>query len=416
MLSLAFLATLSHSLPALSFSKPVLQEHSTIHERQSPGQRSLWLKRERIAQDEIIQIRIGLTQQNTYLGHNLLMEVSDPQSPKYGQHWSSDEVAKIFAPSDKTIHATVNWITSTLDIEPDQISLNPGKGWLSFYPSVAEAESLFQTEYWLYKHEIEGNIAAGVEHYSLPQGLGEHIDFIFPGVVLGEVRPGYASRMRQRASKNRRQDPANATCADLLTPACIKELYGLPTASKAHPNNSMGIYETGSWYQFEDLDLFFENYALEIPQGSRPQNLSVDQASWFYNDPNDTYTTFPDEADLDIQVAWPVIYPQNITVFQVDDAYYNLKSATLGIFNTFLDALDSAYCNYSAYGETGDDPAYDASYPDNNVVTSSDGGTYDTYTSAEMCGVYEPTNVISISYSVAETTFTESYQKRQCDE
>lgn len=99
--------------------------------------------------------------------------------------------------------------------------------------------------------------------------------------------------------------------------------------------------------------------------------------------------------------------------------YYNLySSSTLGILNTFLDALDGTYCNSSAYGETGDNPAYDPVYPDNNKVTNVDGESYDpgTYKLPEMCGVYKPTNVISISYSRAETVFSEAYQKRQCDE
>lgn len=33
-----------------------------------------------------------------------------------------------------------------------------------------------------------------------------------------------------------------------------------------------------------------------------------------------------------------------------------------------------------------------------------------------MCGVYEPTNVISMSYGLAESTYSINYQKRQCDE
>jgi tripeptidyl-peptidase-1 len=33
-----------------------------------------------------------------------------------------------------------------------------------------------------------------------------------------------------------------------------------------------------------------------------------------------------------------------------------------------------------------------------------------------MCGVYKPTNVISMSYGRAESSFSVNYQKRQCDE
>lgn len=33
-----------------------------------------------------------------------------------------------------------------------------------------------------------------------------------------------------------------------------------------------------------------------------------------------------------------------------------------------------------------------------------------------MCGVYKPTNVISISYGEAEIDLPENYQTRQCNE
>lgn len=418
----ALLAPFAFGLPSSSLSSESAQRRSVVHERRRLDQKSPWSKRERIPRDETFEVRIGLVQQNIDHGHDLLMEVSDPRSPKYGQHWTPEEVMEAFSPSDDTVQAAIDWVTSTLGIDKERLTLGAGKGWLSFPAGVEEAESLFQTEYWLYEHDDQGHMAAGAEHYSLPEDLAEHIDFVFPGVVLGELKARSEStgRKNKRASSvQRRQSSGNTTCADLLTPPCIRDLYGLPTADKANANNSLGIFEQTSWYQVEDLDLFFETYAPEIPQGTRPQNLSVNQAAWFYNDTGDVYATFPDEADLDIEVAWPIIYPQNITVFQVDDVYYNLYSAsTLGLFNTFLDAIDGAYCNYSAYGETGDNAQYDPVYPDNNKVTAPNGSTYDpgTYKLPRMCGVYKPTNVISISYSRSETTFTAAYQKRQCDE
>ncbi|KAJ4389472.1 hypothetical protein N0V93_006941 [Gnomoniopsis smithogilvyi] len=406
-------------LPSSCLAAAVAQKRSVVHERRNLQQKSPWSKHERVPRDEIIEMRIGLRQPSNDHAHNVLMEISDPSSPKYGQHWSPEEVFEAFAPSEDTVQAAIAWVTSTLGIDREKVTLGPSRGWLSFQPSIGEAEALLSTEYWFYEHESLESMAAGVDQYSVPEDLSGHIDFVFPGVVLGEMTPDLSRKRKKRASSDRRQVSGNTTCASLVTPACIKALYGLPTADKANANNSLGIYESISWYQYQDLDLFFSNYAPDIPQGTRPQNLSIDQAAWFYDDPNDPYTTYASEADLDIQVAWPMIYPQNITIFQVDDVYYNLYSAsTLGLFNTFLDALDGTYCNSSAYGETGDNPQYDPVYPNNNKVTAVGGGTYDpgTYKLPEMCGVYSPTNVISVSYSRAETSFTEAYQRRQCDE
>jgi tripeptidyl-peptidase-1 len=135
-----------------------------------------------------------------------------------------------------------------------------------------------------------------------------------------------------------------SNCSELVTPECIAALYSIPPADKANPNNSLGIFQKASWYQNKDLDLFFSAYAPNIPQGTRPLNLSIDLVVWHY-DENDTTISVPDEADLDLNVAFPIIYPQVPTVFQTDDDYYNLYGASyLGIFNTFLDAIDGVSC------------------------------------------------------------------------
>lgn len=56
------------------------------------------------------------------------------------------------------------------------------------------------------------------------------------------------------------------------------------------------------------------------------------------------------------QLAYPIVHPQTITVWNVDDIHYQTwenDTYTWG-FNTLLDAIDGSYCTYSAYGETGD--------------------------------------------------------------
>lgn len=107
---------------------------------------------------------------------------------------------------------------------------------------------------------------------------------------------------------------------------------------------------------------------------------------------------------LDIAVAYPIVYPQSVRIFNVDDLQWQ-ESGSSGMFNTFLDAIDGSYCNRTAFNITGDSPAYDPSYPD-------PGG----YTGDRMCGVFKPTNVISISYSSEEQQLSSNYDQRQCSE
>jgi tripeptidyl-peptidase I len=68
--------------------------------------------------------------------------------------------------------------------------------------------------------------------------------------------------------------------------------------------------------------------------------------------------------------------------------------------------LDGSYCNYTAYGITGDSWR-DPTYPDTHK-----GG----YKGKLQCGVYTPAKVISISYGEAEDDIPMRYDKRQCSE
>jgi tripeptidyl-peptidase I len=160
-----------------------------------------------------------------------------------------------------------------------------------------------------------------------------------------------------------------------------------------------------------------------IPQGTYPENRLIDGAGGASEVPSNPPSLDGSESQLDFEIAWPLIYPQRTVFFGVDDQYYQNKSyyesndfdtfyaITKSFFNTFLDALDGSYCTYSAYGETGDctkPECLDPVYPDPN----NPGG----YKGQLQCGVYKPTNVLSISWGVPERLLPGYYMRRQCNE
>ena len=68
-----------------------------VHEQRHPQTR--WQKISRASPEQIVPVSIGLTQQNLDRGEQWLYEVSDPSSPKYGKHWSAQDIADAFSPS-----------------------------------------------------------------------------------------------------------------------------------------------------------------------------------------------------------------------------------------------------------------------------------------------------------------------------
>jgi tripeptidyl-peptidase-1 len=127
-------------------------------------------------------------------------------------------------------------------------------------------------------------------------------------------------------------------CGLNITPPCIKTLYQIPNANKATPGNSLGLYEQGDYFAKSDLDLFYAEYAPYVPQGTYPIPALIDGAN--YSVP--AYSALNGgEADIDIDMSYSLIYPQTITLYQVDDQIYEPEEvATTNLFNIFLDALD----------------------------------------------------------------------------
>ena len=110
------------------------------------------------------------------------------------------------------------------------------------------------------------------------------------------------------------------------------------------------------------------------------------------------------ESLLDFSLAFPLVYPQQIHLFQTDDDVTENNYTFSGFLNNFLDAIDGSYCNFTAFGETGNS-IVDPPYPD-----PLPGG----FKSSLQCGVFQPTKVISISYGGDEVAFPQSYMERQC--
>ncbi|MCJ1286094.1 hypothetical protein MMC26_005437 [Xylographa opegraphella] len=406
---------------AYSYAAPHAATHA-IHERRDYTPTS-WVKRDRILPTTTIPVRVGLRQSNLEKGYDFLMDVSHPASTNYAKHWNAKEVADMFAPSDEAVATVREWLVDS-GIPAERITHSDNKGWLAFDVSAQEVENLLHTEYYVYEHTSYGHIETACDQYQLPKHVQWHIDYITPGVKLAApVKRGHSRRGNSKRgfgmtmgggipAPPKSRTPGQITllneleaCDVAITPICVAALYEVPpTFGQADPSNSLGIFEEGDFYAQKDLNLFFANFTPYIPKGTHPIPAFIDGA--------EAPVPVKDaggESDLDFQLAYPLIYPQTITLYQTDDLNYatNPNSTSLGGFNTFLDALDGSYCTYSAFGETGDDPVLDPTYPD-----PAPGG----YKGQLQCGVYKPTNVISVSYGGQEFDLPAYYQERQCNE
>jgi tripeptidyl-peptidase-1 len=374
---------------------------------------SPWTKKNRIEGAVLVPVRVGLAQSNLEEGEAMLMDISHPDSARYGQHLSASEVDDLFAPSQESIGAVMAWLTSALSNRA--IALSRSRQWLQLNATIVELENLLHADYHEYEHRSTGTAALGCDEYHVPEHIRRHVDFITPGVIFLEIqkRAGDAVRSSGLFRPKLTSMSLNLTtktpdsllnCSSMVTPACVRAIYNVSDKPRGNPENSIGIYTSlGEFYDQDGLDSFFANFAPEIPQGTTPRFEGIDGAPSPIPEP---YAAT--EGALDFQAAYPLFYPDTAVNYVVDDWFYEQSGdGVTGLFNTFLDALDKSYCSASAFGESGDLTGVDPIYPD----TMPSG-----YDRPEQCGVYAPTNVISISYVEDELALPLSYQRRQCGE
>ena len=158
-----------------------------IHERRTNIPRG-WSLHERADPGRFFSLSIALTQPNIHNLESYLLDIADPTSPNYGQHWAVSRVAETFRPSRNTVDAVHAWITGGDGIDPTRVRLSKDGGYFDLDLTVAEAEALLATEYYVYRHH-DGTQQLACEHgYQLPEHLTKHIDTVWPTIQF-EVVP-----------------------------------------------------------------------------------------------------------------------------------------------------------------------------------------------------------------------------------
>ncbi|KAF7323695.1 Subtilisin-like protein [Mycena kentingensis (nom. inval.)] len=373
-----------------------------------------WTRARRHAPDAVLPLRFGLTQPNTDMGvlEDLLLDVSHPDSPNYGQHWSAERVAQHFRPTDASVQAVVAWVTES-GIAANRVRISRTRGWMFLNATVAESEALLATEYHVFIHDSSGKEHVACDQYRLPAHIAPHVQIVTPSVDfnaflskrdrdgVGSIRvaigePGAGTSFPHHSPNAVNvAPPGTENCASQITPACLRALYKFNDYKPvATDRNSYAIVEyTPQAYVPSDLDHFAANFPPSVV-GARPILESIDGGT--LQTPFVGFD-FNGESNLDLQYAMNLVGPkQDVTLYQVGDIPMGAS------FNNLLDALDESFCTF----EGGDDPLFDGIYPD-----PLSGGYQ-----GHDCGTVKPAYVISTSYGYNEADLSPAYTARQCAE
>ena len=146
----------SSSLAVCAFATPTSLSPHVVHEKRSG---SSGLRRTtRVDADSVTTFRLALKQSNLEHGEALMMNISHPGSPHYGQHWTSEQVRELFAPAEESLKAVQDWL-ATSGIE----RVSHREGWLSFQASHSIVERLLRTEFFEHEDATTGAVRVGCD-------------------------------------------------------------------------------------------------------------------------------------------------------------------------------------------------------------------------------------------------------------
>ena len=173
--------------------------------------------------DTPITLEIGLKLQNINSLETLLRTVSDPKSPNYGRYLTAAQVNATFRPAEESTAAVKAWLLDhgVTDVEDRGFYIN-------FATTVEKANELLNSSFSYY--DVQGTKKLRTREYSIGDDVARHIELVTPTTYFGTTKASAPvhvpvredAELRLLASAPQKQ-PA---CSRLLTPPCLKEMYG----------------------------------------------------------------------------------------------------------------------------------------------------------------------------------------------
>ncbi|EIW61085.1 subtilisin-like protein [Trametes versicolor FP-101664 SS1] len=284
------------------------------------------------APDTVLNLRMALVQSNFAGLEERLYDVSTPSSANYGKHLSKAEVEQYVAPKQDSVTAVNAWLAANgLSGTP----ISPAGDWIAVQVPVSKANKLLGAQFSVFQDDATGRQVIRTLSYSIPAELKDHLDLVHPTITFADIKPlvPVVSAHREARVPVDSALVANAvptTCDVDITPACLQDLYGIPSTPATQSSNQLGV--SGFIDQFAnqaDLETFLTKFRPDV-SNSTTFNLKALDGGQNPQDPSDAGI----EANLDTQYTVGIATAVNTTFFSVGD------STKDGIFG-FLDLINS---------------------------------------------------------------------------
>ena len=238
-----------------------------------------------------ITFALALRERNLDALERIAMDVSSPQSERYGKFLSQRELDELTAPAPADISALEAWLKAS----PCTITTDVRRRLYRATCAVSDASNLLSTSFRRHVHRESGQHTVRAADFSLPHDVANAVSAVFglhgvplprrlPSAIAGRVGGGVGGG-------------GSRTLPVAVTPSVIADVYhvsGVHVRRDPLYRNRQAVAEfQGQTMNHTDLRLFFEKFVPSFLSGRD------DRVERFYGDPGDAASET--EASLDVQ-------------------------------------------------------------------------------------------------------------------
>ncbi|EPT01829.1 hypothetical protein FOMPIDRAFT_93538 [Fomitopsis schrenkii] len=294
----------------------------------------------------VLSLRLGLVSSNVDKLIETLYNVSTPSSAKYGQHLSKSEAAAFLNPSDESLQAVNAWLA---DNDINATTISHGGDWLAISLPVSQANEMLDADFSVYTHEESGTQIIRALQYSIPEDLVDHLQVVHPVTTFAVLSPKPGSTSAGRVSLTPKQKRQSACGGQYVDPACLQELYGIPTTPATEPEPLLVTGYIKQYPSKNDTESFLSTYRPDYTPSPLYNYTQIYGGGYDPSNPGD-------EANLDVQYTVGLATGIPVNFISVgEDANGDGVGGFLDTANYVLSDQSSAYVVTTSYG--GDESA-----------------------------------------------------------
>jgi tripeptidyl-peptidase-1 len=229
-------------LPLLAFAA----DRVTIYNRRTYP--PTWNLVGRCSKHQRMHFSIAVKQQNLDKLNEKFWSVSDPSSAHWQQFMSRDDIGAMVASKPEDMNTVIGWLREHLGKDAQ---LTQSADAVDVRASVADVETLFDAEIYIFTHDNGHTILRVMGPHSVPQEVNMAIDLV-EGIA---DFPMHRSSARKRPKE---QQNVSATPLALVSPETLLTMYKVP-ADRAPTSVSQGPaeFQDDTSYNKADLKTFF---------------------------------------------------------------------------------------------------------------------------------------------------------------